>query len=787
MRNKFLLILIFVFILSISTVNAQDNITKEIIVNNEPANHDILNNYQSSSEIGNFTDLNDEISKISPGGNLTLQKDYKYDSNDSAYKNGIKITKDNIIIDGAGYTIDGAGQARIFNISSNNVTLKNIIFANGYSTENGGAIFTNTSLNIINSTFIHNTAKLGGAIYIESNFADCKINSTFINNNANSAGAIYFNRGITNITLTCYFEQNTAKKGGGAIFVKGTSKNNKFISNFYNNSVDAASGGGIFFYRQVENNLFECIFRHNTADYGAGIFFYNKSNNNNFKCDFIFNTARSCGGAMFFYYTTNNNNFTGCFISNSALGLISSTNGNGGAITFKNSSSNSIFTCDFINNTAAIYGGGINYRETVENITFNSNFINNTGGNGGGVNFFKTFENIKFNGEFIGNTALNGGAIAGGSGSIKDTTFRNNHAKTGGAISLNGNGYVTNCEFTSNNAEDGGAILTYENLTITNSRFENNTAALGTNHISLKRNGNATLINTTPEDLGPYHSLNLTVLNISTVRYGESVKITLKVTYDNGLPLNNGTILIIINNNKYTETVDNGHAEITIPNLNAGSYNTNVTYMGNNYLVSSPVQFTVLKQNATITAKNKAYIINYGGKYSITLKDAKGNALNGKTVTFTLNGKNIKSTITDVNGAATIALTTAILKTAKAGNKKLVIKFGDSNYNTISKTVKITINKEKTKIAAKNKKFKKSTKVKKYAISLKNSKGQAIKKATVTLKVKGKTYKAKTNTKGKAIFKITKLTKKGNFKATVKFAANSYYTAVSKNVKIIIK
>lgn len=101
--------------------------------------------------------------------------------------------------------------------------------------------------------------------------------------------------------------------------------------------------------------------------------------------------------------------------------------------------------------------------------------------------------------------------------------------------------------------------------------------------------------------------------------------------------------------------------------------------------------------------------------------------------------------------------------------------------------MKITINKEKTKIAAKNKKFKKSTKVKKYAISLKNSKGQAIKKATVILKVKGKTYKAKTNSKGKAIFKITKLTKKGNFKATVKFATNSYYTAVSKNVKIIIK
>ena len=40
-----------------------------------------------------------------------------------------------------------------------------------------------------------------------------------------------------------------------------------------------------------------------------------------------------------------------------------------------------------------------------------------------------------------------------------------------------------------------------------------------------------------------------------------------------------------------------------------------------------------------------------------------------------------------------------------------------------------------------------------------------MKKAKVTLKVKGKTYAAKTNSKGKATFKITKLTKKGTYKA----------------------
>jgi len=62
-----------------------------------------------------------------------------------------------------------------------------------------------------------------------------------------------------------------------------------------------------------------------------------------------------------------------------------------------------------------------------------------------------------------------------------------------------------------------------------------------------------------------------------------------------------------------------------------------------------------------------------------------------------------------------------------------------------------------------------------------------MKKVKLTLKVKGKTYKAITNKKGKATFKITKLTKKGKFKAVVKFAGNKNYKALSKNAVITVK
>ena len=52
------------------------------------------------------------------------------------------------------------------------------------------------------------------------------------------------------------------------------------------------------------------------------------------------------------------------------------------------------------------------------------------------------------------------------------------------------------------------------------------------------------------------------------------------------------------------------------------------------------------------------------------------------------------------------------------------------------------------------------------------------------MKVKGKTYRAITNSKGKATFKLTKLNKKGVFKATVTYKGNKYYNKVSKKAKI---
>jgi hypothetical protein len=95
------------------------------------------------------------------------------------------------------------------------------------------------------------------------------------------------------------------------------------------------------------------------------------------------------------------------------------------------------------------------------------------------------------------------------------------------------------------------------------------------------------------------------------------------------------------------------------------------------------------------------------------------------------------------------------------------------------------VTKKATKITASKKTFK-AKKSKKYTITLKSGK-TPLKKVKVTIKVGKKTYTAKTNSKGKATFNLKKLTKKGKYTATIKFAGNKNYKATTKKVKITVK
>ena len=251
-----------------------------------------------------------------------------------------------------------------------------------------------------------------------------------------------------------------------------------------------------------------------------------------------------------------------------------------------------------------------------------------------------------------------------------------------------------------------------------------------------------------------------------------------------GTPLVNGTVDIIIDDNEnahYVLTTDeNGTVSLNLANLPGGNHTITIINLATGEKTSTVINF--IKAESSISTSAVATVYN-GGKYVVfTLKNSKGAVLSGKDVSVVLNGKTITG-VTDSNGQFKVSTDGLVPKSYTAS----MTFAGDDYLMQSSATVNVVVKKATPKMTAKKATFKAKKKTKKYSIVLKDNKNKAMSKVKVTLKVKGKTYKATTNTKGKATFKITKLTKKGKYTAKVKFAGNKNYNAVTKKVKITVK
>ena len=187
----------------------------------------------------------------------------------------------------------------------------------------------------------------------------------------------------------------------------------------------------------------------------------------------------------------------------------------------------------------------------------------------------------------------------------------------------------------------------------------------------------------------------------------------------------------------------------------------------------SSVSLSVTKKTFKTTDTKK--------KCDVTLK-CKNKAIKNAKITLKVNGKTYKTT-TNSKGIGTFKLT----KLTKSGNYKATFSFaGKGNYAKVSKKVVLTVSKAIPKLTAKDKTFKSNDNIRKYTVTLKTNKNKVMSKSKITLKINGVTYTAKTNSKGVATFKLTKLTKGKTYAATVKFVGNKNYKSISKNVKITI-
>ena len=449
---------------------------------------------------------------------------------------------------------------------------------------------------------------------------------------------------------------------------------------------------------------------------------------NNFTIDGKGHTIDGAGIARIFNITANN-----IILKN--INFINGFSESGGAIICENSTF-TIVNCNFINNTASNNGGAIYNDKGVCSIE-RCTFINNHATYGGANYFNGAINNATISADFINNTAEKSG------GANFFNKFANN-------VKINGN-------YINNTGVEGSAIFfnrAVENVSICGNFIDNH----GSNAVYMVRITEGTL--TVDDIVYDYNSTGFT-----EVSFTGATGVTASV-------IDQPDAIVNITNNT-----------ITVSGLDAGTYTLTVETIADELhdKVTKTAKITVNKLKTELSASGITTTYNINKELVITLKDAEGNSISRANVTVDLNGAKVYAC--DKNGQ--IKISTKGLA-AKAYTAKITFE-GTANYDKSTKNVKVTVKKVTPKLTAKSKTFKVKAKTKKITATLKSNTKKAIKKATITLKIKGKkTIKAKTNAKGVATFKV-KLTKKGTYKATFKFAGNSNYNAVSKKVNIIIK
>ncbi|SDA56447.1 hypothetical protein, partial [Methanobrevibacter millerae] len=279
----------------------EDEVLSISMQENEELNDEVLSAAAENDDVlsageGSFNEL--QLLINSGSGTINLDKNYRYQPGD--VKTGIVISK-SIIINGNNYTIDGMNQAKIFKISSNGVTLKDLNIVNGYSENDayGGAVtwaghngiiensrFISNKVNdygggavnwigkngiIRNTTFINNTAAYGGALFVHQMQPNTNFhgyNLTFINNTAYIGGGAVISGSGSKISKSTFIN-NLAYYGGGAIVeqaMDGTTSIDNCI--IVNNTAYGYGGGANINYGSISNSIVE----NNSATYGGGIY-----------------------------------------------------------------------------------------------------------------------------------------------------------------------------------------------------------------------------------------------------------------------------------------------------------------------------------------------------------------------------------------------------------------------------------------------------------------------------------------------------------------------------------
>ncbi len=267
-KESILILLIFLFVLTISSVSASD-----ISVGGNGSD------YQT---------LKDGVSNSQNGDNIYIETG-TYQENDISIKHDLTISsKENsdVTIDannGKVFTVDKNAQLTLIGIEFKNgksdsgsiidnkgtTNIDNCSFSNCYSSGYGGVVYNEGNLTVINSIIKNNIAESqGGFVHNEEGLITIT-NTSLINNQGARGGTIYNHFGEIVIDNCKFINNSCGKNGqlGGAIKNWGSAT----ITNSIFDGNDGASEGGAIYNFYAPLTIKNCTFTNNTATSGQAI------------------------------------------------------------------------------------------------------------------------------------------------------------------------------------------------------------------------------------------------------------------------------------------------------------------------------------------------------------------------------------------------------------------------------------------------------------------------------------------------------------------------------------
>lgn len=548
------------------------------------------------------------------------------------------------------------------------MTLINITLINGYSNENGGAIYCD-----------------GGEI----NIKNCIMKNSTVYQNG---GVIYNNLGALNIEDSC-FTNNSACDYGGVLYTLGTTviKN----SNFTKNTLTSQWGVGACIATGGKIDLDGCLFSDCFSTYSAaGILNIGNATVNNCRFERL-STNYTAGGISNHKYMIINNSYFGYNdVKYYAAAILAPPSGQH-VIT-------EVYNTIFEKNHAGYHGAVSNNFKDTDLYMQNCAIIDNYIKLGEMYGDFALDENITVQYCWWGSNEIN-------------PYYYSPHSGARHPENINASRWLV-MTFTSND----GSIYRNEinQLTVSlKNYFDNETKKINkydgefdlpldvtfytdTGTLATKKlvNGIATLDYKPQDDVSVvYAKVNNQILKIDNFKirktaiiandfekyYGSSSKLVIKLIKDNNVPIANKKLYVVLGGKEYSVKTDkNGIAKLTVKNK-PKTYTAKITYDGNEYLKSSSKSVKVKIVKPIIKASKLK--IHKKGKFTVTFKDANKKAIKNVKVKFKINGKTYIRT-TNSKGQAKITINLKIGEyTVKVGFKNTAY------YGTATLTKKINV------------------------------------------------------------------------------------------------